>query len=386
MDLQRGMRDKLDKYVNLNEKIDVEMSISGPGVYDFCCFGVDSNDKLSDDRYMIFYNQTSSPQNEISFRSAGNSAFFSINLSRLPANIQKLVFTVSIDGNSTMGNISAHELCVKQNGSSLLNLRLKGSDFNQEKAIISVEIYRKDTWRINAVARGFNGGLRDLLKSYGGEEVANPNNAPAPTQHNDPVPPPQQQPMPQKVNLQKGQKVNLVKGSNGLGEILINLNWRQPTGLFSRPIDLDLGCLYELKDGSKGTVQALGNAFGSLTSRPYIALDGDDRSGASQNGENLRINGQMVSKIKRILVYTFIYEGTADWRGADGVVTVKCPGSPEIVVRMDDYGSNLPMCAIAMLENINDTLSVEKIVRFFKGHKYMDQAYYWGLRWVAGRK
>ena len=41
---------------------------------------------------------------------------------------------------------------------------------------------------------------------------------------------------------------------------------------------------------------------------------------------------------------------------------------------------------VPLLENVNDTLSVEKLVRFFNGHEYMDQAYYWGLRWRAGRK
>ena len=30
----------------------------------------------------------------------------------------------------------------------------------------------------------------------------------------------------------------------------------------SKGIDLDLGCLYELADGRKGVIQALGNAFG----------------------------------------------------------------------------------------------------------------------------
>jgi len=392
MELQRGMRDKLDKYINLSGFVETEMSISGPGVYDFCCFGVDATDKLSDDRYMIFYNQISSPQNEIVYSNSGNIANFRINFNNLPISIQKLVFTVSVDGNSTMGNISNFAFGVKQNGNIALNLRLSGSDFKQEKAIIAVEIYRKDSWRINAVARGFNGGLGDLLRNYGGQEVGAPasNNAPAQNAFGNESSNQQfQNPTvqtPQKVNLQKGQKVNLVKGSNGLGEIIINLNWKQPSGFFAQRIDLDLGCLYELKDGSKGTVQALGNAFGSLSNPPYISLDGDDRSGASSNGENLRINGKMVPKIRRILVYTFIYEGIANWKGADGVVTVKCPGSPEIIVHMDEYGSRQKMCAIAMLENINDTLSVEKIVRFFDGHRYMDQAFNWGLKWVAGRK
>ena len=55
----RGMRDKLSKYLDTNNNIQVDMNINGSSVYDFCCFGVDSNGKLSDDRYMIFYNQTS---------------------------------------------------------------------------------------------------------------------------------------------------------------------------------------------------------------------------------------------------------------------------------------------------------------------------------------
>ncbi len=194
------------------------------------------------------------------------------------------------------------------------------------------------------------------------------------------------------VELKKGQKVSLKKGSAPLGEILINLNWSQPVkkGFFApkpQPIDLDLGCLFELQDGSKGCVQALGNAFGSLNQLPYIALDGDDRSGANSEGENLRINGAKVSEIKRVLVYTFIYEGATDWQTANGVVTVKCPGSEDIIVRMDEYGSSQPMCAIALLENTDGgTFSVEKVVSFFNGHQFMDEAFHWGLRWVAGRK
>ncbi|MCM1132852.1 MAG: TerD family protein [Ruminococcus flavefaciens] len=374
MDLQRGMRDKLEKYVNTNGVLDIKMSIDGADKYDFCCFGVDSADSLTDSRYIVFRNQKSSPISEIQYSSSGNSAVFSVNLSLLPANISKLVFTASIDGDSAMGNITSHTFSLSQNGTDAVRFYMTGNEFEKEKAIITVEIYRKDGWRINAVARGFNGGLGDLLKSYGGKEVT--------------LPPPQPEAtaMPAKVDLKKGQKVSLVKGSNGLGEISINLNWKQPVGFNAKPIDLDLGCLYELKNGTKGTVQALGKRFGSLTNPPYIALDGDDRSGSSAEGENLRINGSMVSEIKRILIYTFIYEGIANWAGADGVVTVKCPGSPEITVRMDEYGSSLGFCAIALLENVNDTFSVQKIVNFYKDHTYADRAFGWGLKWAKGKK
>lgn len=200
------------------------------------------------------------------------------------------------------------------------------------------------------------------------------------------------------VELKKGQKVSLEKkGTEALGEILINLNWNQgepKKGFFAAllgggqaNIDLDLGCLYELKDGSKGVVQALGNTFGSLNRPPFIALDGDDRTGASTQGENLRVNGSKLSKIKKILVFTFIYEGVAKWKDVDGIVTVQCPGSQDIIVKMDDYNSTLRMCAIAMLENVNDeTFSVEKLVQFFNGHKEMDKAFRWNMNWTPGRK
>jgi tellurite resistance protein TerA len=202
------------------------------------------------------------------------------------------------------------------------------------------------------------------------------------------------------IELKKGSKISLEKkGSASLGEILVNLNWNQgggeKKGFFASllggekkgGVDLDLGCLYELKNGQKGAVQALGNAFGTLNAAPYIALDGDDRTGASTEGENLRINGGMVAQIKRILVYTFIYEGAANWKEVDGVVTLKYPGQEDIIVRMDEYGSSQTMCGIAMLENRNDeTFTVEKIVRFYDGHEALDRAFGWGMNWVVGSK
>ena len=196
------------------------------------------------------------------------------------------------------------------------------------------------------------------------------------------------------ISLEKGQKVSLKKKtSGGLGEILVNLNWN--TGkkgflsslLGSSGIDLDLGCLYELKDGRKGAVQALGNAFGSLQYPPFISLDGDDRTGAAAAGENLIITVDKRAYIRRILVYTFIYEGIANWKQADAVVTIKYPGAEDIVVRMDEFNSNDIMCGLVLFENRDDeTFSVEKIVRFFSGHPDLDRAFGWGMNWKPGHK
>lgn len=370
MELVRGYRGKLPY-----DEIEIDMNVSGNSVYDFSCFGVDDNDKLSDDRYMVFYNQPSSPENEITYEPYDNGAKFAVSLSKLPSKVAKLVFTVSIDGAGTMGEISSHTLIISA-GSEAMTMKLSGSDFHDERAIISVEIYRKGDWRISAVAAGFNGGLSELLKHYGGQEMSGP-------------------PQP-KVILEKGQKVSLTKPTDVPGEIIINLNWnrgnerKRLATVFSKKdgaIDLDLGCLYEMKDGRKGSVQALGGNFGNLDGFPFIALDGDDRTGDTEAGENMRVNGAKIASFKRILIYTFIYEGIANWRDADCVATVKCPGNPDVVVKMDEYNTSERMCAIAMLENVNDeTFSVEKLVKFFSGHSDMDTFYNWGLRWVKGRK
>ena len=133
-------------------------------------------------------------------------------------------------------------------------------------------------------------------------------------------------------------------------------------------------------------MQALGNCFGAFNSEPYIILDGDDRTGSIATGETIRVNGKYTNEIKRILIFTFIYDGVANWQEVDGVVTVKCPGSPNIIVKMDEYGSKLPNCGIALLENQGGTFSVEKIVKFYQSTRYLDQDFNWGMRWTSGRK
>lgn len=200
------------------------------------------------------------------------------------------------------------------------------------------------------------------------------------------------------IVLEKGSKINLTKkDTKKVGKININLNWNtggtKKKGFFASifggndSVDLDLGCLFELKDGRKGAVQALGNSFGSYDKAPYIVLDGDDRTGASTNGENIFINGDKIKEIERILVYTFIYEGAANWQQVDGKVRINISGQEEILINMDEYKNGYNMCALIMLQNVNDTtFSVEKLVRYFQGHEKMDRAYNWGMKWVPGRK
>lgn len=310
----------------------------------------------------------------------GDDEQIKINLPSVPDNIERIVFAVTISEaesrNQNFGQVSNAFVRIvdEMSNKEIIRFDLK-EDFSTETAVVVGELYRYNSeWKFNAIGSGFKGGLKTLCVNYGVDmEITDPNRG--------------------AIVLQKGQKINLSKGGSSQGEILVNLNWSQPTGkgVFlatkSQNIDLDLGCLYELTNGKKGCVQALGNAFGSLNTPPFVALDGDDRTGASMSGENLRINGSMVAQIKRLLIYTFIYEGAADWKTAKGIVTIKSLGARDIIVNMDEYGSVQTMCAIALIENrTGNDFSIEKIVQFFKGHRDMDQAFNWGLNWVNGRK
>ena len=171
MQIQRGQRGKLEEQFDIKMPVTITMQTIGSAVYDYCCFGVDAADQLSDDRYMVFYNQPRTPKSEITHFMDDSRAVYHANLMQLPDSIQKHVFTVSIDGSGTMGDISQFEVTISQEGCEPIVLQLAGTDFAEEKAIISFEVYQKNGWRYSAVARGFNGGLGDLLRSYGGEEI-----------------------------------------------------------------------------------------------------------------------------------------------------------------------------------------------------------------------
>lgn len=201
-----------------------------------------------------------------------------------------------------------------------------------------------------------------------------------------------------KVTLTKSAPaVSLSKHGAASGMLRVNLNWTaRPEGsgggLFKRapkPLDLDLGCLYEFTDGAKGVVQALGNAFTAQLGdgSEVIRLDGDDRSGSNAAGENMSINLAYADRIKRVLVFALIYEGAANWAAADGVVTLYPATGPQVEVRLDDPRDGARICGIAMLESSGGDLSVRREINYIDGgQRALDEAYGWGMRWTAGRK
>lgn len=385
MQMTRGQRFKLNDLMPNANPFSLGIVIDSPLIIDFSCFGLDAAGKLADDRYMTFYNQPTTPCGGVKlYTPPGDRAGFAVALQKLPDSLARLVITASIEGEGVMSMLRGGYLrLIEGEGAEVARFAFSGADFQAERALMLVEIYRKDgVWRLSATGQGFNGGLDALVQHFGGEVAANA--APPPPVNLS------------KITLEKrGNAVSLEKKGGGAhGEILINLNWRRPPtkkSLFGTSkdgggIDLDLGCLFEMRAGSKGCVQALGDAFGALHQPPFIQLDADDRTGAQTEGENLRVNGAHWDDIQRILVYAFIYEGAPNWSSTDAVVSLRTPGQPEIEVRLDSHDNRRTCCAIALLENRSGAISITKEVAYFPSQLEMDQAYHWGMRWSAGSK
>lgn len=413
-DFSRGQKGKLAD-MGCTGAFPVVLSLTTQGMdIDLSCFGLDAGGQLSDDRYMVFFNQKSCPGGGVTLEISNGATTFTTDVSRLPESIHKLVFTASLNGEGAMRKLGASSLRL---GSTTFSF--SGADFQDEKAVIVGEIYKRDSvWRFGAVGQGFNGGLSALLKHFGGTEAAaSPAPAPAPAA----APAPASAPVPEakkvslsKITLEKrGDKISLEKaGRQGFGRTRVNLNWNQSSapaatepkkqGFLSRAlgsaqtrpsggIDLDLGCMFELTDGTPGCVQALGNSWGSFSLPPYIHLDSDDRSGTSTGGENIFINGDQFPQIKRALIFTFIYEGAPNWAATNGVVTIEVPGRSPVEVRLDN-GTNASMCAIAMIENNSGNLEITKLVEYFQQvgsrstHEQINDRFRFGLRFKAGSK
>ena len=198
-------------------------------------------------------------------------------------------------------------------------------------------------------------------------------------------------------------RINLTKGGQSInGEIKINLDWSKSgvfKQMFGSSFDRDLGCFYELHNGSKMLIDGLqfshgrgGNRTqqtrqGCYTQSPFIWHKGDDRGSSSESGETILINPAGIPHIKRITVYVFIFEGVAKWSDTNATVKVSVPGCDDVIVKMGQQSINKRFCAIASIEvGIDNTIEVEKLVTFHDNHSDCDRLYNWGFKYTKGSK
>lgn len=179
MQISQGQRIPLSNLIQ-GQSLSLAIQINSPHTVDLACFGLDAAGKLSDDRYMIFFNQPISPCG--SLKQAG--AEFSLSLAGLPSSIDRLVFTAAIDGAGAMRDIQSSSFLVKDpTGQIVATCPFAGNTFAGEKAIMVADVYRKDgQWRLASNLQGFNEGLSALVKHFGGEvaDDAAPASSPAP--------------------------------------------------------------------------------------------------------------------------------------------------------------------------------------------------------------
>lgn len=372
MNISKGQRVALNDLGLGDQQFEIELNITGIAV-DFSCFGLDSQGKLSNDAYMTFFNQPKTPCGAIELVIKDSFVVFSCQLSKLPSTIDRLVFAAAIDGNQTMKAIKSGYLKFKSSGKETGQFTFTGQDFQEEKALMLGEIYRKDgAWRFTANGQGFNGGLNALVKHFGGEvlEEVKPISIPAKTketiQSND-----------TKVNLKKvtlsksNDSINLTKHSN-IKKITVQLHW-------NADVDLDLHAIYRTTNGKEGSVY-FGDQ-GSISKYPFISLD-QDAMFEEDNIENLTIT--KLDKFQCILIAVNIFDHgnstfsffnkSERFSKYDGFVILKTDVGDEIEVPLtsNEKGS---WCVIAKIENTSSEIEVVNINKVTKDEPNIDNFY-----------
>ncbi|MEU5082975.1 MULTISPECIES: TerD family protein [Streptomyces] len=385
--------------------------------------------KVRSDADFVFYNQPAHASGAVRHegkRTAGGRVTDTLlaDLARVEGDIERIVLAASADG-GTFGQVPDLSIEVTDAASGQVVARFDSPGATVETAFVLGEFYRRQGgWKFRAVGQGYDSGLEGLATDFGisvdEPQHAAPPAAPAPVAPPPPAAPPAAAPAPQprpaaapsappaaqpvrlsKVTLTKAApSVSLAKQGGTSGAMRVNLNWhllKQPTGWLSRlsgqgGIDLDLCALYELADGRKGVVQALGNAFGSLHQPPYIHLDGDDRTGAVTRGENLTINLDHTRDFRRILVFVTIYEGARSFADLNATVTLQPQHGAPIEFSLDECTVASPVCALALITNTGGDLLVQREARYLvpergtSPQRTVDHAYGWGMNWTPGRK
>ncbi|MFL1900502.1 TerD family protein [Streptomyces tauricus] len=182
-EFQRGHKARISD-LTAGTDLYVGVQITGPGLtFDISCFGLDAEERLSDDRYFIFFNQPKSPEESLQLlgAQAGDTESFRVTLDKIPPQIQRLSFTATIDGVGQMSQVAPGYIRIVAGGEEVARYSFTGAEFTTERAVMLGDFYLKDVWRFAAVGQGFDGGLDALLKNFGGEVAEEePAAAPAP--------------------------------------------------------------------------------------------------------------------------------------------------------------------------------------------------------------
>lgn len=172
LNLIRGQKIKLTDLLQGQSSFYIQVQYQADFDLDIATFGLDSQYRLSDERYMTFYNQPETPCQAVCLLENHNkSNEFRVDLQKIPLSINHLVLTAAIDGPAVMSEVQKITVKIMDlQNQTIAELELNHHLFDQERATMLVEIYRKDGfWRLAAIGQGFNEGLAALIRHFGGE-------------------------------------------------------------------------------------------------------------------------------------------------------------------------------------------------------------------------
>ncbi len=147
---------------------------------DGAAFLVTENGKVSRGEDFVFYGNLTHPSGSVQHmgdnltgEGEGDDEQIKVNLSAVPANIAKIVFTVTIYDAETrrqnFGQVSNAFIRIynEDTGEEMLRYDL-GEDFSIETAAVFGELYKNgNEWKFNAIGSGYQGGLAALCASFG---------------------------------------------------------------------------------------------------------------------------------------------------------------------------------------------------------------------------
>ncbi|MFD6878393.1 MULTISPECIES: TerD family protein [unclassified Streptomyces] len=391
--------------------------------------------KVRSDEDFVFYNQPVHASGAVRHEGrhqdgSGPLETITVTLTAVEQEIGTVVVAASTDG--TFGQVAGLFVRVLDAESGAETARFDPTGATTETAFVLGELYRRaGTWKFRAVGQGYASGLAGLATDFGitvddpAPSTPTPAPVPVPMPVQQPVrqpvsppvtrpPAPQARPTPQpaptqpvrlsKITLTKAApSVSLTKQGATSGGMRVNLKWSAATpargwmrkgkdAVRLEDVDLDLSCLWELRNGTMGIVHPINNQFGSFDQPPYVLLDQDDRTGGSEDGENLMINLDHTADIKRLLVFVSIYAGATNFAGLQGVATLYPPVGPPIEVRLDECTVPAPVAAIALIENVGGELIVRREAKYLVlppgilKQQAVDLEYGWGMSWEPASK
>lgn len=145
---------------------------------DAAAFLLAGTGKVRSEADFIFYNQKQGPGvthmgDNRTGEGEGDDETIEVDLSQVPADVEKISFTVTIDQadvrNQNFGMVENSFVRVYDavTGTELIRYDL-GEDYSVETAVVVAEFYRHGgEWKFNAIGSGFQGGLAALCANFG---------------------------------------------------------------------------------------------------------------------------------------------------------------------------------------------------------------------------